>query len=119
MSFDYSSALNAARAQIADKGRDVVYSLVTDGVYDPATNTRTAGAPTEATIKAVVSDVSIKQVDGALTLLGDKMLLVAGDAIAPELSARIVDGADTYKVVHVEEVKAGDTAVLYKIQIRK
>lgn len=119
MAFDYSNMLTIAGTQIADKGRNVTYRAVTEGTYDPATNTRTSDTTTDTTIKAVVTDIKLKNIDGNLTQRGDKMLLVAGDSITPDMADKIIDGSVTYQIVFIDEIKTGDTTVLYKLQVRR
>lgn len=119
MSFDYSKSLAVASAQISDKGRNVTYRSITEGTYYAATNTRDPDTEADTTIKAVEANSLLKQLKESTVEAADRMLLVAGDSINPTTSDKIIDNGETYQIVFVERVHTGDTAILYKLQIRK
>lgn len=116
MSFDYSKLAQISLTQIANYGRDVTLRRVVEPVYDYDTGTNTGGSDTAETIKAVVTDFELKQVDGSIVEVGDKMFTIAAkDLVKPETN----DYLDDWKILNVEEVKTGDTALLYKCQARR
>lgn len=122
MTFDYSGIAAVALKQIADKGRDVtVLYAGNDQVYNPATDTFTAGTDIDVVAKALFTQFSKQDIDGELIKKTDKRVLIAGTALedAPENNSKIVDGSVEYQVIKTETIQPGDTVVLYMIQVRR
>lgn len=120
MSDFYTRMAQVTLAQIADKGRTV--TLVTPGAdtYIPGTGL-TVGTPTEQTPKAVFVDYKAKDVDGTVIRAEDKMCLIAASALnaEPTTADKIKEGSTEWAVVNVKVVKPGDTAILYRLQVRR
>ena len=118
---DYSSLNATAIAQIADKGRAVTLVYKTPGSYDPQTDAITGNGTTSQTVKMVILNFKRKDVDGTLIKTGDRMALLANDALTrpPKTNDNVTDGGETYNIEDVEAVAPGDTVLLYKLQLRK
>lgn len=120
MSDFYNRMAATTLAQIDDKGRTV--TLVTPGtdVYTPGTGF-TPGTPTEQTPKALFAAYKAKDVDGTIIRADDKECLIAASALSgePTTADKIKEGSTEWAVVHVEVIKPGDTALLYKLQVRR
>lgn len=118
----YATMAATALSQINDKGRNVTVRSkgVTEG-YDVATDTYTAGTDSDVTAKALFTEYKTKDIDGEVIQRGDKKLLIAASSLssAPTTETQIVDGSDVYSVIGVETVEPGDTAILYKVQVRR
>ena len=121
MSFDYSQIASTALKQIQDKGRTVtIISPGEDQVYDPGTDTFTAGTDDETDVKALFTQFSKKDIDGDLIRQTDKRVLIAASGISePNTDDKISDGGTEYAVINTETIAPGDTAVLYMVQVRR
>lgn len=116
MSFNYAPLAQLAVAQIANFGRDCVLKRVTEGSYNFTTGENTGGSIVSETIKAVVTEFEDKEIDGNLVQRGDKFYTMGAENItAPSLN----DMIDDFKILNINTIKTGDTALLYKCQVRK
>ena len=118
MSF-YSNIAQTALRQIRSKGRDITYRAFSVGKFDPINDTVIGESTTDTVIKAVVTDIRIDKIDNSAVQRGDKIVLVSSLSITPNESDKIIDGSSTYQFVGVEEIKTGDTSIIYKLQVRK
>lgn len=121
MSFNYAGLAKSALSNIDKFGRNVTYRTVTKGTYNTATGTKTGGSNTDQTVKAVITAVKKSQIDGEVIQRGDKVALIAASAlnVVPNTGDIIIDGTSKLKVVEVMDVEPGDTAILYKVVVRK
>lgn len=110
-----------AIAEVSDKGRSVTLTYTTQGTYDPGDDTFTGQTTTTQTVKAVILNFRRAEIDGTLIKNGDRRALVAPDNLtrAPKTGDTITDGSEVFSIQNVEEVKPGDTVLLYKLQLRK
>ena len=118
----YENMANTALKQINDKGRSIsIVSPGTDQVYDPATDSFTAGTDTALTVKGLFTQFAKKDIDGELIKTSDKRVLIAASSLAaaPETGDKITDGGITYNVMNTDTVQPGDTAILYMVQVRR
>lgn len=120
MSDFYPRMAETTLKQIADKGRTI--KLVTPGndVYVPGTGF-TPGTPTEQTPKAVFVDYKAQDVDGTIIRADDKQCLIAASSLTgePTTADKVKEGSTEWAVVKVEVIKPGDTALLYRLQVRR
>jgi len=112
MTFNYAPLQNTADRLIERFGRDVVLTTVTEGTFNPATDTVTGGGTSEQTIKAVFTDYNQQQIDGSIVKRGDKLVYTFTQ---PELN----DLIDGWKVLNVEAIQPADSTILYKSQVRR
>lgn len=119
MSYDYSGLAQTALDLIENFGRPVTLrrnTRVIDGVEGTATTT---GRDIQATAVVLGMSASYAQqitANGGSIHQGDRMALIA-DA-QPLISDLLIDGA-RWQVLSVDELRPGDTALLYKAQVRK
>lgn len=118
MSFYENIAATALRL-ISEKGRNVTYRAFTTGNYNPATGSVSGDSTTDTTVKMVVTRVVTQNIDNSTLQRGDRLLLIAAGVVVPNEKDRIVDGSDTFQIISVEEIKPADTAIVYKLQVRK
>ncbi len=120
MSF-YARMAITALEQIADKGR--IVTLVSQGSnsYDPAAGTFTRGTEAEQSVRAVFASYKAADVDGELIRAEDKYCLIAASSRTgePTTEDKIKEGSTEWSVVRVDVVKPADTAILYKLQVRR
>lgn len=119
MAFNYEALAATAVRQIEDKGRDITYRAFTSGEYDPVAGDVSGQATSDTTIKAVITTAKVIKIDNSAIQRGDKFALIAADAITPNEKDRVIDGDDTYQIIDVTEIKTGDTAIAYKLLLRK
>jgi hypothetical protein len=122
MTFNYSGIGAVALKQINDKGRDITVRYAgNDQVYNPATDTFTAGTDVDVPVKGVFTQFAKKDIDGELIKVTDKRVLIAGTALdnAPENNSKIIDGGIEYQVINTETIQPSDTVVLYMVQVRR
>ena len=118
--FDYNNILNGVSIpQIDNFGDDVIIRVRTEASgsdsWDPEFVT------VDTTVRAVRTKFKKMEIDGTIIQRDDVLFLIAPDPDYPdpELVDRLVDGSDTYEVLHVETVKPGPLAVLWKVHCRK
>jgi hypothetical protein len=75
------------------------------------------GAPTDTSVTGVVVFYGANEIDGTLIQSNDKRCMI-DSTVAPTVKMSIIDGGTTYKIIDIEEVKPGDTTILYKLQLR-
>lgn len=118
---DYSRLAATSSAQIADKGRSVSLVFETQGTYAPATDTFTGQTSSSQTVKMVITNYRKNEMDETMIKIGDRQGLLAPDNLlrAPKTGDTVTDGAETFAIVSIEEIKPGDTTLLYKLQLRR
>lgn len=119
---NYATIASRALAQINDKGRAVTLRAVTQGTYSAASDALTGNSTADASIKAVITDLTEKDDDfGDLVERGDMKALIAASGLsaAPKPADVLLDGSTQYRIINVLTVKPGSTALLYKLQLRR
>ena len=119
MAFSYAGFAQLALSQIDDKGRTVKLIYTTQDKYDPSTDTIIRATSEHAEIKALAVNYAMSEVDGTNIINGDKLFLVAAKGVTKPSIADIILDDDEYGIVNIEEVKTGDTAILYRLQVRR
>jgi len=100
------------RRLIARHGRniDLVTTINTGSKYDPDQSTDVT------TAKGVQTKIAAKHIDGNNIQSNDRMYLFDADTVIKN-GMTIRDDGDL-KVIKVEQIKPGETVVLYKVQVR-
>ena len=121
MSDLYTKLANVALAQIKDKGRTVTLKTPSANVYNPAAGTYTEGTPVTQTPKALFTQFMLDEIDGDLIRSDDKKCIIAASDLtsAPTDKDTITDSGLEYSVLPIEEIKPGDTAIIYKLRLRR
>ncbi len=120
MPFDYSSIENVALNQIADKGRIVSILYKTEGTYDPTSDTLYSDSIKSVSMPAVITVFDKRDALGDLVETGDLQAIIAAQNIEkPKTNDILSDDGEEYRIIFVSEIKPGNTAILYKLQIRK
>jgi len=117
----YTKLAAVALSQIQDKGRTVTLTTPGVDVYNPAAGTFTPGTATTQTPKALFTNFTLKEIDGDLIRSDDKKCLIAATALTapPTNKDTITDGSDVYQVLPIEQIKPGDTAIVYILRLRR
>ena len=111
-----SSSLRKVASKVVSKfGGDVTVRIVTGGSYNTTTGTITE-SESDSTVKGVLSDVSLREVN-ELIQAGDKRLLIAAAAVstAPETKDRVVISSVVHQVIQVNITEQANTAIVYEL----
>ena len=114
-----SSSLRKVASKVVSKfGGDVTVRIVTGGSYNTTTGAITE-SETDSTVKGVLSDVSLREVN-ELIQAGDKRLLIAAAAVstAPETKDRVVISSVAHQVIQVNITEQANTAIVYELILR-
>lgn len=76
-----------------------------------------SGTETTQAVTGVQTSFTAQEVDGNLVKADDKKMLI-DSTVTPTTAMRLQDGSTDYSIIAVEEVKPGDIAILYKLQVR-
>jgi len=116
-------ALSSSLRKVANKvvgkfGGDVTVRIVTGGSYNTTTGAITE-SESDSTVKGVLSDVSLKEVN-ELIQAGDKRLLIAAAAVstAPETKDRVVISSVVHQIIQVNITEQANTAIVYELILR-
>lgn len=117
----YSEVAGTAQEMIAEFGRSVTLRRNSEGTYNPATDAISGATTTDVAVQAVFTEFKQKDIDGTLIQQGDKQVLVAAAALTspPENNDILVDGSDQYRIIELMAIQPGDTALIYKVQVRR
>lgn len=121
----YADTAADATALIAEFGQEWTLSranVTGGGPADPTGGT--SGAPTEATVKAVVLPMESSQVGqdipGGAIRSTDAMIYIAPDATtAPANGDTVTDGTNTWRILRASVLRPGGVVVLYDCVGRK
>jgi len=114
-----SSSLRKVASKVVSKfGGDVTVRIVTGGSYNTTTGAITE-SESDSTVKGVLSDVSLREVN-ELIQAGDKRLLIAAAAVstAPKTKDRVVIGSVVHQVIQVNITEQANTAIVYELILR-
>jgi len=114
-----SSSLRKVASKVVSKfGGDVTVRIVTGGSYNTTTGA-IIESESDSTIKGVLSDVSLREVN-ELIQAGDKRLLIAAAAVstAPETKDRVVIGSVVHQIIRVNTTEQANTAIVYELILR-
>jgi hypothetical protein len=114
-----SSSLRKVASKVVSKfGGDVTVRIVTGGSYNTTTGAITE-SESDSTVKGVLSDISLKEVN-ELIQAGDKRLLIAAAAVstAPETKDRVVISSVVHQVIQVNITEQANTAIVYELILR-
>lgn len=118
---DYSGLKNSAINLIRNSGRSVSFVYKTQGTYDPGTDAIINQTVTTKAAKMVILDYKRDEMNKDMVKIGDRLALLAVDNLtrAPKTGDTVIDSGETYAIVAFEEIKPGDTTLLYKLQLRR
>jgi hypothetical protein len=114
-----ANPLRKVASKVVSKfGGDVTVRIVTGGSYNTTTGTITE-SESDSTVKGVLSDVSLREVN-ELIQAGDKRLLIAAAAVgtAPETKDRVVISSVVHQVIQVNITEQANTAIVYELILR-
>jgi hypothetical protein len=113
VSYDYSGLKGTSKSLVERFGRTV--TLRARSFSGAANNPDVLDVDTETT--AVITDYNARDVDGTLIKVTDKMAIMHSD-VTPDIDYQVVDGGIVYSVINCNDIKPGDTSLIYKLQLR-
>ncbi|WP_430435838.1 hypothetical protein [Oceanibaculum nanhaiense] len=115
----YDRMAQSALRLIAEKGASLTYRRLVQG-FDPLTGA-TVTAATDYAVTGVVQEASPGPLDNAMVRRGDRIVLVAAGAlpVVPEAGSALLLEEVEWSIVHVGAIKPGDTAIAYRLQVRR
>lgn len=95
-------------------GRDMVHRTFTKvgPAYNPVLT------PVNTTVRGVAFDFAAEEIDGTIIQQHDKVIWVSVGVVTISRSDKIVDGANEYSIITLDEVKPGDAKLFYIIHGR-
>lgn len=115
MAFNYTPLQSSATALIQRFGKQLTFTRVTKGAYDPNTG-QTSDSSATYTKYACVFDYSNTEVNDTTILQGDRRLLAeAGDY---EVNDTVSIDSKDYRIISISENKPSDTQMSVNIQVR-
>ena len=114
-----ANSLRKVVSKVVSKfGGDVTVRIVTGGSYNTTTGAITE-SESDSTVKGVLSDVSLREVN-ELIQAGDKRLLIAAAAVstAPETKDRVVISSVVHQIIQVNVTEQANTAIVYELILR-
>lgn len=114
---DYARLAGTAARLLAANGRALILRRPVTGEYDPVTGVAVTAAQ-DVEVRGVVVDYRLHEIDGQRVCAGDQRVLLDA-AAAPAVGDAIVDGAVLLRIVAVQKIMPGDTALLYDVQARR
>lgn len=119
MAIDYQSIISDGSEVVEEAGRTVVFktrSQLSDDAAKPWRSTASLNDTTVATVKAVLYDVDIEDVDGEkIKLRDERCLVMTGATLEAEY---VLDGVKK-EIISTEVIKPGDTIVALIHQLRR
>lgn len=108
----------AADKAIGKFGGDVTVRIVAAGSYSTANGTITE-TETDTTIKGLVEDVTLREVND-LVQAGDKRLTIAAADVttAPETKDRVVISSVVHQIIQVTTQEQNNTAIAHELILR-
>lgn len=115
----YDRMAQSALRLIAEKGASLTYRRLVQG-FDPLTGA-TVTARTDYAVTGVVQEASPGPLDNAVIRRGDRIVLVAASAlpVVPEAGSVLLLEGSEWSIVHVGAIKPGDTAIAWRLQVRR
>lgn len=113
----YNEMADTAAALLAEFGREVTLRRVNPGAYSASSDSFSGGSSVDVPISAVVTEFKLREIDGEIIQRGDKKVLTTSRPLKDDIL--IDDDGTQYRILAVNEVRPGPTAILYKAQARK
>lgn len=117
--FDYSGIQTTASTLLTSFGQAVTINRILSETYDAVTGTSSNVTTLNTAGVAVLTRIDRAYKEQASGTIEDGDLMAVFDStIEPKVADTITIGSTNYNVISVQVVKPGDTAIVYKAQIR-
>lgn len=102
-------------------GKSLLYQGRGGATFDPATGVASA-SPDPTALVGVISSADRYRVDGVNVEATDRFVLVAGEAVTPEVGDYLYLGESTddekVKIVNIMAIYSGELVAAYEVQVR-
>lgn len=122
----YSDMATAATRLVTQFGKSMLLRRTVGATINPVTGTRSGGTVTNLATTGLFTKLTTKDIQrvsalsgGANRLNGSEVVIKLTAAVEPLLSDRVVDGADMYEIVDVDEANPAGTVIAYSLIARK
>jgi len=127
MAIDYTALAEDARTLIEENGRAVTLKKFSETPQDSNKPWRGRDSATDDTVDAtaILAPFESQDVDGQIVRMGDQRCILA--AASQNVAGRDIETFDSlddsgvtgvWKIVSVQLIQPGDTAIVYDIQLR-
>lgn len=122
----YSDMATAATRLVTQFGKSMLLRRTVGATINPVTGTRSGGTVTNLATTGLFTKLTTKDIQrvsalsgSANRLNGSEVVIKLTAAVEPLLSDRVVDGADMYEIVDVDEANPAGTVIAYSLIARK
>lgn len=122
----YSDMATAATRLVTQFGKSMLLRRTVGATINPVTGTRSGGTVTNLAATGLFTKLTTKDIQrvsalsgSANRLNGSEVVIKLTAAVEPLLSDRVVDGADMYEIVDVDEANPAGTVIAYSLIARK
>jgi hypothetical protein len=88
------------------------------GTYDPITGTTTGGTTTDLPTTGLYTKISADYIATHQVQTGDKLAVIDASQ-EPQMTDKLIDGANVWQVVDIDAINPAGTAIAYFVRIRK
>lgn len=122
----YSDRASVATKLVTQYGKAMSLQRVTGATIDPVTGAVSGGTTDTLGVTGLITRISGNDIQrvmalsgGAERLSGSEVVVKLTAAVEPQLTDRLVDGSDTYEIIHVGETNPAGTAIVYSLIARR
>lgn len=113
-----SNFLEFAKSSIQDNGASVILRKTGVETYDTTTGNLTSPY-TDYPTKGLIENYNEFHIKSGLVQAGDRKVIIAASlSVEPEQGDTLFIGSEEFNIVSVKAEFAGDTPILYEMQIR-
>lgn len=125
----YSDMATAATRLVTQFGKSMLLRRTVGATINPVTGTRSGGTVTNLAVTGLFTKLTTKDIQRVASiggsaqtvdrLNGSEVVIKLTAAVEPLRSDRVVDGADMYEIVDVDEANPAGTVIGYSLIARK
>jgi hypothetical protein len=114
----YSGLQSTASRLLERFGTEVVIQRAVQGVIDPVVGVRARLAPETLTTTGVFQKIPTMLADDTRIKQGDYWLTI-DSSVKPEITDKLLIDGVSWSIINIETVKPADTAIVYRLQVRR
>lgn len=114
----YAELQADAAALLAEYGRPMTLRRPGASTIDPVTDEEVSSPPQDLPTTGIITGYADNLIDGTRIKSGDRKAIIDASQV-PELSDRLVIGAESWTLVNIEAKQPAETALVYVLQVRR
>jgi len=118
MSDFYGDMSAAATELLAEFGKSLVLRRTNPGTYDPVTGRETGGSTDDLPTTGLYTKISADYIATHQVQTGDKLAVIDASQ-EPQMTDKLVDGANVWQVVDIDKIDPAGTPIAYFVRVRK